>query len=112
VVFSAAAADPTSELLAGGRYSFDNGSSWATAGGAAFYEQHIDLKPDRLFWTAMQYDVDLLHKAPAATMCYELDVTDASTGAVAELDGCLPLCTKLVPFHDKDGYCGGTRYTV
>ena len=106
VVYTAKSVDPTHPLTATGEYSFD-GRTWLSEGGAAFYEQHIDLDDDGKFTQAMQYDVDL-HGARPVTgrVCYRIRVQDDVTGVAAKpLTGCLDLCASLVPFHNPDGYC-------
>ena len=49
VVYTATSIDPTHPLTASGEYSLDGGASWRSAGGSAFYEQHIDLGTDGAF---------------------------------------------------------------
>ena len=52
VVYTATSIDPTHPLTASGEYSLDGGASWRSAGGSAFYEQHIDLGTDGAFTQA------------------------------------------------------------
>ena len=109
VVFSATAADPTHPLVANGEYSFDAGRSWQSAGGAAFYEQHIDLGDDGLYRQAMQFDVDLASSAPlSGNVCYRIRVRDSVSGDDSLLlEDCLTMCRTLAPFHNPLGYCPG-----
>ena len=48
IVYTAKSVDPTHPLTATGEYSLD-GVSWRSAGGGAFYEQHIDVGTDGTF---------------------------------------------------------------